>query len=457
MNKKNNLYFKLVYIFFKIIYLLSSKISYKIAFFLRYLFYRLFALDSKDRLEYYDISENAFIDVTEKEMTKIEYNVNTKKIMIIGAFYHSNSFSLNLMLQSSFLLDKYDITMCESILDENNCQEVIEKIGFNYRKLYVNRYKNIVDKIFKDTFDYIELANYIKINHIDFVIMANDHTQRFTANKFLSLLSTKSLIFTFGNLFLAHPKAKLQSKIQLPKSYSIKNNKLISYKNNYSFLNYIFFPDLFFYDPRDIDIDYKIRERKQNIFFTHGRLSLIGQFEFLNTVSEILKKDKKRTFYFMGIDDTSTSLTNIINFFKDKELENRIKYLGYFSFSKENSITITDKNWDKCKMFLKKSSIYLNTFPMGMGSSRMEAFMLGIPVVDLEDPILQYAKLESVSKELATAKNTIEYINIANEILKNKEFSREVSLEQYNIVKNFSDGVEFWKKVDKIIENKEKY
>ena len=457
MNKKNNLYFKLVYTFFKIIYLLSSKISYKIAFFLRYLFYRLFALDSKDRLEYYDISENAFIDATEKEMTKIKYNVNTKKIMIIGAFYHSNSFSLNLMLQSSFLLDKYDITMCESILDENNCQEIIEKTGFNYRKLYVNRYKNIIDKIFKDTFDYIELANYIKINDIDFIIMANDHTQRFTANKFLSLLSTKSLIFTFGNLFLAHPKAKLQSKVQLPKSYSIKNNKLISYKSNYSFFNYTFFPDLFFYDPRDIDIDYKIRERKKNIIFTHGRLSLIEQFEFLNAVSEILKKDKKRTFYFMGIDDTGSSLTNIMNFFKDKQLENRIKYLGYFSFSKENSTTITDKNWDKCKMFLKKSSIYLNTFPMGMGSSRMEAFMLGLPVVDLEDPILQHAKLESVSKILATAKNIDDYISIADSIFKDKDLSKQIVLEQYKIIEKFCDGILFWKKVDNVIENKDNY
>ena len=159
----------------------------------------------------------------------------------------------------------------------------------------------------------------------------------------------------------------------------------------------------------------------------------------------------------MGIDDTGSSLKNIMNFFKDKQLENRIKYLGYFSFSKENSTTITDKNWDKCKMFLKKSSIYLNTFPMGMGSSRMEAFMLGLPVVDLEDPILQHAKLESVSKILATAKNIDDYISIADSIFKDKDLSKQIVLEQYKIIEKFCDGILFWKKVDNVIENRDNY
>lgn len=457
MNKEDSIYFKLVYIFFKVLYFILLKINFKIAFLLRYILYRLFALDSKDSLEYYDLSENAFIDLTEKSMIGIEHKANIKKIMIIGAFYHSNSFSLNLIMKSSFLKNKYEIVMCESILDENNCQKIIEESGFKYRKLFIKQHKGKLARIFKDTFDFIELANYIKNNNIDFVIMANDHTQRFTANKFMSYLSVNSLILTFGNLFLAHPKAKLQSKAQLPKSYSVKNNKLVSYKSNYSFSNYTFFPDLFFYDSRDIEMDYKIRERKKNIIFTHGRLSLIEQSEFLTVVREILKKDNKRVFYFMGIDDTSKSLASIINFFKNEALENRIKYLGYFTFSKQNSITITDNNWNKCKMFLKKSSIYLNTFPMGMGSARMEAFMLGLPVVDLEYPQLQYAKLEPVSKKLATAKSISNYIDIADKLLINKELSAEVSLEQYAIVRKFCDGVEFWKKVDTIIENKDNY
>ena len=274
----NDVYFNGVKIIFKCIYWIMSKVSYRLAFFTRYLFLRMFALDSKDNLEYYDVSENAFISVTEKNMIEIDKKDKIKRVMILGAFYHSNSFSLNLVLKSEFLQDKYQIEMCEEILDDNNCKKIIEDFGFSYRQFHVKRYSHIFDKIFKDTFDYIELSNYINEN-IDFLIMANDHTQRFTANKFLSLLKCKSIILTFGNLFLAHPKAKLQSKIQLPKSYSVKNNKLISYKSSYSFSNYTFFSDLYFYDSRDIVLDFKIKKRKNNILFTHGRLSLVGQID----------------------------------------------------------------------------------------------------------------------------------------------------------------------------------
>ena len=126
------------------------------------------------------------------------------------------------------------------------------------------------------------------------------------------------------------------------------------------------------------------------------------------------------------------------------------------NFSNEGFIV--DENWERTKKLLKTSGIFLNPFPKSAGSARMEAFLSGLPVIDLEidfmDPSKKKMKeyiLKPLIKKNGTAFNEKDYINQASNALNDLGYRKKIINEQYQIVDEFFNEEKFWNKLISIL------
>lgn len=329
---------------------------------------------------------------------------------------------------------------------------------FNHSLFEAFWHKSKYDRIFKDTFNFEAVASKINDDKLDLLIVTIEKIGRFTYGKLFNEIttSTKIIVINPGNYFQIHPKIFGQGQIQLPPCWKIINGKLISCYN-YTIDEYVFFPRLFFYDRRDIIINEKVNPNFENSIFVSGRLSKIASKEYLSVVKSLLEDDFSRKFYFIGINDQN-SLEFITNFFKSSSVINQIEYLGHFYMNFSENGKIEDKIWSKAKQHYKSAGIYLNPFPRGGGSSRIEAFASGLPVIDLEINYMckkemhkkEYI-LESLIKKYGTAYTHQEYYSLALKALNDLHFRKKIIEEQLKISKEFLEEKYFWKKINELI------
>ncbi|RZV17743.1 hypothetical protein D3M75_06915 [Aliarcobacter butzleri] len=159
----------------------------------------------------------------------------------------------------------------------------------------------------------------------------------------------------------------------------------------------------------------------------------------------------------MGYDDQN-SLPKIYDYFTKSKLIDRIEYSGSFSQKKDKAGVLIDENWKKCKFYLENAALYLNPFPQGHGSSRIEAFASGLPVIDYEIDFMDCNKrsekayiLEPLIKKFGTGYTKEEYLNLAQKTLNDIQYRKNIINEQYKIVNDFCDEYVFWNKIENTI------
>ncbi|MFW0696460.1 hypothetical protein ACN09X_08730 [Aliarcobacter butzleri] len=445
---------------YEIIYKIAKIFGFKFVFFIRYLLYRKAVLEPEN-LFLLNNSELAFLkqlfNIKKKDFKKID--LNNINIGFVGAFSHNFSFPSGLfknIRKNSFFSNK-NIFIYEFIYDNNNMSKIASENNLEYKMIDLNiNLKGAYSRIFKDTYDYNYLSRTIKDDKIDLLIFSYESTHRYTSIKLLNTLSCLCIGFNWGNTFIAHPLMKIQSKIQTPPCWKVENNKLL-HSSGKIIDNYIFIKDLFFYDKRDIVVKNNVKEEFENIIFVHGRLSKLYQIGYLDIISTLLINNKDLKFIFMGYDDQN-SLSKIYDYFTKNKLIDRIEYSGSYSQAKNKDGIIIDKNWEKCKFYLKNSALYLNPFPKGSGSSRIEAFASGLPVIDYEIDFMDCSKrsekayiLEPLIKKFGTGYTKEEYLNLAQKTLNDIQYRKNIINEQYKIVNDFCDEYVFWNKIENTI------
>lgn len=435
---------------------------YKIAFFLssflvnslRYFFYRKAVIEPSNLKLLYE-SEKAFHLAVKKNkpITKIVDN-KRKRIGFLGQL--SQSMLLNKDFWDFPIPENIDLYLYELNAKGYPINPKLKK--FNHNLFEAFWHKSKFDRVYTDTFDYKKIARKINEDEIDLLIVTIETIGRFTYAKLFDevITSTKIIVTNPGNYFYVHPKIYGQGQIQLPPCWTI-NNHVLKNSDGYSISDYKFFPKFFFYDRRDVLIEKNTTDSFNNTIFIHGRLSLVANKRFLKVIEKLLIDDTKRKLYLMGINDLN-SLSFIEGFFSKANLKSQFEYLGHFYMNFSENGKIENKNWEITKKLLKTSGVFLNPFPKGAGSARMEAFLSGLPVIDLEidfmDPKQKSNKeyiLEPLIKKYGTAFSEEEYYSLATKCLKDKNYRKKIIKEQYEFVDEFFDESFFWEKIIKML------
>lgn len=438
---------------YKITNFLSNFFSHTV----RYLIYRSAVIEPSNLVLLYE-SESAYSKV-KKTNKKITHFVNnkTKRVGFLGQL--SQSMLLNKDFWSHPIPEGIDIYLYELYADGYAINKSLKK--FNHSIFDAYWHKTKWDRVYKDTFDYKKIAMKINQDELDMLVVTVETIGRFTYGKLFDeiITSTRIIVTNPGNYFYHHPKIYGQGQIQLPPCWDIKDNVLFN-NENYKIDDYKFYPTLFHYDKRDIILDGSVNGSFDQNIFIYGRISKINDLLFLKTLKKILIQNKKSNCLIMGINDFK-SLEKIQNYFKKNNLLHRIEYLGHFYMNFSESGIIEHENWEKTKNLLRSSGVFLNPFPKGAGSARMEAFLSGLPVIDLEidfmDPKNKRLKeyvLKPLIKKNGTAFNVEDYVGLATKALNDFEFRKKIIDEQYEIANNFFNEESFWNKLKTILNEK---
>lgn len=422
---------------------------------IRYFIYRKAVLEPADLILLHK-SETAYHKIAGKNKSiKKKINNPVKRIGFLGQL--SQSMLLNKNFWSYPIPKDVKIYLYELSAEGYPTDPRLTKYNHEIYEGFWHESK--YDRVYKDTFDYNKIASKINADLLDVLIITIETLGRFTYGELLNLIvtDTKIIVTNPGNYPYFHPKIHSQGQIQLPPCWMIKNQKLI-HSSNYVISDYKFLERFFFYDRRDLNlIDGKINYNYENIIFIHGRLSLVADASFLNTVEKLLLDDPKRKLFLMGINDQN-SLKYISDFFKKSKAKNQYKYLGAFYMKFNENGKLNHKNWDLTKQYLKSSALFLNPFPRGAGSARMEAFISGLPVIDLEIDYMnpkEKSKKEYILKPLikkyGTAYSEDEYYNLALKAINDIDFRESIIKEQYAIAKEFFYESFFWEKIKTVL------
>lgn len=449
-----NLNKKLFYYSYKFLFLLHVKLVTILRFFI----YRM-AVISKPRLFLLMNSEFAYYSAAKKKknvslLTSKKTSNKRKRIGIIGSLSNSQLFSSSFWDNAP--VSEYDIFLYEFLPSGYKTNRKLEK--FNHKVFEGFYYTNKFDRVFKDTFDSKKLANAINQDDLVFLFVSIETLGRFTYGKLFDLLNDtiKIMVMNAGSFPYFHPKISIQSQGQLCPLWRIEKNKLV-YWNNKFIDHYKFVDNAFTYDRRDLTIDYKVNLEHNNCIFIHGNLNKLVDKEFLNIIAKLLKNDSARRFKFMGFKN-SDLLNQILAFFDATGLTSQVEYLGDYSQKKNENGKLIDPNWKLCKDLLKSSAVFLNSFPKSAGSSRIEAFASGLPVIDLN---VDYKNLKStkknrdyvyrsIDKENGNTSSKQKYYELAESVFSDKILREKIITEQYKIADEYLDEGVFW---DKIIKN----
>lgn len=416
--------------------------------------YKLYLID-KLRIKIYKkiISSNFLINKKKLTLSKSKKMKVGFLYMITGAAsFESSIFKY---VPENIDLFLYDLKF------ENTSDKTLQK--YNYRSYNIKRNKNLVSKIknniFLDPYDWEKISLDINKDDLDIIFISPPPIGSFTHHKILEMIQTPFILnVSAGDVPTFNNNINVHGHIQLPPSYKFINKKLYSFCKSKVIYDGPF-ETIFFYAKRDIDkSDFLDIQERKKIIFSHNRLSKLQNPEWLKMICEILLKHTDMNFVFMGHE--KECLDPIIDFFKSKGVFHKVKYLGEFSqmnLSKDGKLV--DKNWQLAKKYLRESIFMIAPFPAKGGSTRIEAYLMGLPVITLEENYYQckndfktVVNMPDLLVDEAVGYNKDDIINIVESVLNGDKFLfNNIVQKQLEVAQQFTNEKLFWDNILNII------
>src|SRR6266508_863118 len=208
------------------------------------------------------------------------------------------------------------------------------------------------------------------------------------------------------------------------------------------------------YDPRDIDVrqavvPWRARER---LIVCPGSLYKISAPAFLNGVMDLMEADSSLEFVFMGPDHRG-ALEQISASIGSRGLSPRAHYLGVFSHLRAEHGEIESDGWWQLCDLLRRARLWPDPWPVGAGSARFEAYLLGAPSVHMglrTDPAVwgqsQPAVIDvpALHVDEGTAFTPADYRRLCERALYDNEFADRLAAAQVGVARRVSDASAFW-------------
>jgi len=390
-----------------------------------------------DRFLFYLLGLNA-----QSSQKKIEEN-SKLKIGFIGAFSGLLSFPKQLFInypQSKISLYMYDEGY------KNIYVESYSKFS-NYRKLqHIDSHSDL--KSCKS------IANIIEHDQLDVLVIINRDKPYYS---FISLLVSNANMVSIntGSHLLYNDFVQIQSLVQFAFGYSVNNNKsLIEINSGKKIGTFRCYPELFFFDKDTTTEESNKKIIEKNMIFI-GSFYKLAHLKFLNMCAEILKSNPSFNLFFYGKGDSEV-LKKILGFFDSKGVLIQVKYRGSYSKKLDPDGNIIDEKYEQALNDIKKSSVFINSFPYGGASATIEAFMMKIPVITLvsNNSSLSSYSLPSITPQVATAKAVDEYIEKCIKLLNGDETLRNRIIKEQNaILKEMTSPNRFWEKLLEVVDD----
>jgi hypothetical protein len=210
------------------------------------------------------------------------------------------------------------------------------------------------------------------------------------------------------------------------------------------------------YDLRHLRIEPPVpwRDRAPLLTF-HGSLYKLASPSYLDCLFKILADDKQLQLVFMGKDD-GAALAVIERTARAWSVHGQVHYDGQFDAVRDVRGDQPDDGWHRMVAHLRRARLACEPWPIGGGSSRLEAYALGVPSTSLRlrfDPaawgtrqlvIAEVTALHAPSGAVATVDA---YETTARRCLYDDAFATALVEEQLAIARMLTDTTAWWREV----------
>jgi hypothetical protein len=262
--------------------------------------------------------------------------------------------------------------------------------------------------------------------------------------------------FCAGSDLLHHPRIDLQYHGQPEADYFVRDDRMFCGTTARNFGTTHVQTMTGYIDPRKL-LDHERRPwiDREPLIVLHGSLYKFASEPFMATLWHWLRGDRRLTLVLMGRDDEQY-LQRIRESASAAGVGGQVEYRGRFSAVRDQNGEVSDPGWFELVDLLGRARLAPNAFPLGGGSSRFEAYALGVPAPHLGvrfDPDAWGRPQPSICDIPAmlvpdgTAWSVNEYRALGERCLTDAGFADSLAVQQLERAHVFADPDRWWRDI----------
>jgi hypothetical protein len=324
--------------------------------------------------------------------------------------------------------------------------------GASFLEPYVSAYEPVlVDEPMADASAIQEAARRIIEHDCDVLLNVNE---KLPAYDLIDMLDHPRIThYCNGSEPLYHDKVRLQFYPQPEADYFVRNQRLFCTTTQSDFGRSSFVPIAPYYDLRTIDAGAAPGWRPREPLVTfHGSLYKLASPWYLEVLFRLLSEDRALRFRFMGKDNGS-ALASIRDRARRWNLGDRVSYEGEFQSDRDADGAVSDPGWINMQTLLRRARLQANPWPLGGGSSRVEAYACGVPCIALRTsfeerhwnaPQPVVCDVPAIHAPSGTAVDAEDYLDRCRRCLYDEGWFDRVVAEQQAALRTLTDPARWW-------------
>ena len=193
---------------------------------------------------------------------------------------------------------------------------------------------------------------------------------------------------------------------------------------------------------------------RRPLIVCHGSLYKLHSPPFLRVLARLLQDDSSVEMIYAGRDRSQVQ-HRIEAHFAREGVAGRVHYEGAFDPTRDEQGRVSDPCWSRLVSHLRAARLAPNPWPIGGGSARVEAYLLGVPAVHMKlgraadrPHERSLIDLPALSVPSGTAGSEAEYLALCRRCLYDEPFATRLMHEQRAVGCGITDPVRYWQQVE---------
>lgn len=296
-----------------------------------------------------------------------------------------------------------------------------------------------------------EAARAIAEKDLDLLVNVN---WKADAHGLLDVIETGCVAnYCVGSELLNHPRVDVELLWQVQADNEIREGRLWCSDTRLTIGRTLVYQVSGLYDARGLPFEApRPWAQREPIIVSHGSLYKFAVPQFVSCMIDVLESETDVRWVLVG-KDNGRALSAIQAAATARGVSHRVQYEGEFSSVRDADGAVSDPRWLHVQELLRRARLAPDPFPVGSGSARFEAYLLGAPSVHMgirgrgSKPIAS-CDLPVLSVPDATAETIDEYRVLSRRCLSDEGFASAIQEQQLVAARRASDPARWWAELE---------
>ena len=299
------------------------------------------------------------------------------------------------------------------------------------------------------------VADVINAAHLDVLVNVVSKSMAYDV---LDRLDTPCVVHACtGSDLIHHPKVSFHLYTQPECGYDARDGRVFCAFNDAPFSEQRVYESGLVCDARDLQAagatPWRVREP---LIVWHGSLYKLRSGLFLEGIFRLLNADRELRFEFFGR-DVAGACAAIERASTQAGVARQVTYKGVAGFGRDQDGRVITDGFAPLASALGRARLWPDSFPVGGGSARFEAYAAGVPSIHMaartprmeDGPGAEGSLLELpwLRAPMSVAASCEDYLDRARRCLYEEGFATELVAEQHAVVNRVSDARGWWQHV----------